>query len=224
MQADDLQVRQGQAMSEPIRVAELESLLTEHTADQIRHRYRDRLDEQGLAYLKEYERFEGRLAELPDQVLELSRPAPEFSRPRSKQSQGRKAKVIQLPVWSMPAGVAAAFLLFFAGWSLRPQATTDIEIPDQPSEVTRGGDRLSPDQEPLDQRLYQALMERGEFFFDLGTEAGYRRGKADFEQALAIRPDDRFALQYLVLTCDALGLDKKTNSYQKQLEAINTLD
>ena len=206
-----------------MRQNELEDLLVELTPDEIRVQRASELTEENKTFLAAFEGFDRELGKLGETYIESfpAAPVPQTG------SAGDQPKVlhkygwtIRMPFWAASITVAAVlllgFLAIFSPGKGDPPPGSDIF---EALGLTRseGNDDGLKDH---NDRLIKALLDRGFFFFEKGTESGYRQALSHFQLAYQIDPQNQRSIKYLILASEALGKDADTRRWHRELEAL----
>ncbi|MDJ0837180.1 MAG: hypothetical protein QNK37_11735 [Acidobacteriota bacterium] len=190
---------------------ELNELLQQKTPDEIADQEKDRLDDAGKAFLEQrraHPEIEDFLRDSGRYTREQLDNPPEFTLPQDFDWEPKPSRLyrfffggVKVPGFVMAAVLLAGFLVF--------QFQETIVIDKGAISFERIKDE--PGAEPLDKQLFEALKQRGIYFFNKGEETGevryYKEAYNDLTQAFMMDNTDDAIRQYLIRAHNIINED-----------------
>ncbi|MDJ0837915.1 MAG: tetratricopeptide repeat protein [Acidobacteriota bacterium] len=207
--------------------SEIERMLEQKTPEQILDEERERLSFQDREKLEEQREAlletDHLLTQLGEKFREDMPPVPDLGLPpdfnAADELPWRQRRV------SFSAGtlaLAATLLLtltalFTVPWSTEPETDSILRN-------TRSADE-TVDLKPYNDRLFEALLERGIFLLELGDKTGkpayYREALYELKSAEEFGPNHPRVLEHLAKTYERLGESRKARDYLEKLTAVD---
>ena len=224
-----------------LSLEEVKKLLEDMSPEEIRENKSDQLDAESLALLDREEKALGEadryLARFGKRIEEIIPPVPKVSLPAdfsSKVSRPEPHSANEHPPWwqrrvsisykmlGLTAGlvlgvVPVSFFLWSEGMFGQPDEDRILRI-------TRTSPEYDIDLKPHDDKLFEALLDRGIALLELGDRGGdeqfYREALFDLKRALELKETDTRVLEYLVTIYGKLDEPRKADVYSKKLDAL----
>ena len=203
-----------------LTLTELEEMIETHSPEEIRSLHGRRLSEEGLAFLADFEAWSKRLEGF-DEKLEEWQPAPEGP---AMQRGSWWTRHWRVPHRWLPAVAALVLPLFLWPFFLnRPIGKPSAGPEFAELLTTRGMDEEDTQLAEINQALYDALLARGNYFYQTGAKNDdhFHIAYEHFRQAHALKPKEREVLESLVITCETLGLKEEATAYRRALASLN---
>ena len=210
-----------------LTIAELEQLVEEHTPEEIRNKYGDRLTEEAQAFLKSHQEALEQVTDYLDDAGQSWREAlPEVDTDGLALPSGYDAR----PFWHRRVSVAFSMLGAAATLCLGlllPRPWTDkLESPS--THRTRSSGLVDAKLREEDNKLYKALMSHGQALIEMGQTTKnwdyYAEAAQDLTKAAAIKPEEKDPLEFLVIVYEKLNEKRMLEQVLQRLDGMDHKD